>query len=184
MTSDNRQLEALYQALLSAFPTEGELERMLRFGMAVNLPEIASGNLSNQVFAVVRFAEARGLLPTLVESALAASPNNAALRALPDYRTLASGTPVASSPRPAMSGDPVALRNAIQRAYGLEELQLLCADIQERCRARGHDIRLSIDDLGGTTKPVKVLNLIEFLDRRRLLDVLVETVREQRPGSL
>ncbi len=184
MTSDNRQLETLYQALLSAFPTEGELERMLRFGMAVNLPEIASGNLSNQVFAVVRFAEARGLLPTLVESALAASPNNAALRALPDYRTLAPGTPVASSPRPAMSVDPVALRNAIQRAYGLEELQLLCADIQERCLARGHDIRLSIDDLGGTTKPVKVLNLIEFLARRRLLDVLVETVREQRPGSL
>jgi len=184
MASDNRQLEALYKALLSAFPTEGELDRMLRFGMAVNLPEIASGNLSNQVFAVVRFAEARGLIPALVESALAASPNNAALRALPDYRTPATGTPAASSPRPAVSVDPVALRNVIQRAYGLEELQLLCADVQARCQARGHDVRLSIDDIGGTTKPVRVLNLIEFLDRRRLLDVLVETVREQRPGSL
>ena len=30
----------------------------------------------------------------------------------------------------------------------------------------------------------KILSLIEFLDRRRVLEFLVERVREQRPGSV
>ena len=186
MAYDSRQLEALYRALLSAFPSEEALERMLRFGMSLNRAEIASGNLSDQVFAIIRFAEARGLLATLLQASLAANPNNVDLRALPaaDFET--PRTPAVGSTEPASAAkvDKVALRRTIQDAYALEELQLLCADVEERCKRLGHDVRLSLDDVGGATKPVKVLNLIEFLDRRRLLDVLVQTVRDQRPGSV
>jgi hypothetical protein len=73
---------ALYRALLSAFPQEGELERMLDLGMGIRLAEIASGNLSNRVHAVVTFAEARGLTSALVRAALTANPENPELRAL------------------------------------------------------------------------------------------------------
>ncbi len=186
MADDSRQLEALYRALLSAFPTEEALEKMLRFGMGVNLAEIASGNLSDQVFAVIRFAEAQGLLATLLQSSLAASPNNASLLALSELRfdSTSARTVALTEPGSVSKVDKVALRNAIQQAYALEELQLLCADLQERCKTLGHDVGVSLDDIGGTTKPVKILNLIEFLDRRRLLGVLVQAVREQRPGRL
>jgi len=188
MTYDRRDVEALYRGLLSAFPNEGALERMLRFGMGLNLAEIATGNLSNQVFAVVRFAEANGRLDQLRQAALAANPGNADLSALPELRTHAPATEGATSADrrtgAAATVDKRALRQAIQEFYTLEELQLLCADLEEHLKARGHDINLSLDDIGGATKPVKVLNLIEFLDRRRVLDVLVDAVRDQRPGSL
>src|SRR5688500_4233001 len=79
---DGRHVETLHRTLLSAFPTQRALEQMLRFGMDLNLAEIASGNLSDQVFDVIRYAEARGVVPRLVESALAANPTNPDLRAL------------------------------------------------------------------------------------------------------
>ena len=154
-------------------------------------PEQAKGKTVDKrayiwAFGVIRFAEAQGLLATLLQSSLAANPNNADLRALREFRfeTTSTRTVGFTEPGSVARVDKVALRHAIQHAYALEELQLLCADVQERCKTLGHDVRLSLDDISGTTKPTKVLNVIEFLDRRRLLDVLVQTVREQRPGSL
>src|SRR5262245_35071168 len=82
MTLDGSRVETLHRALLSAFPTQRGLEQMVRFGMNLNLAEVASGNLSDQVFDVLRYAEARGVVPQLVESALAANPTNPDLRAL------------------------------------------------------------------------------------------------------
>jgi hypothetical protein len=82
MTLDGRQVETLHRALLSAFPTERALQQMVRFGMDLNLAEVASGNLADQVFDVLRYAEARGAVPQLIESALAANPTNPDLRAL------------------------------------------------------------------------------------------------------
>ena len=179
--------QALYRALLSAFPSTGELARMLQFGMQLNLAEIASGNLSEQTFAVVRFAEARGLVDQLLNSAVAANPDNAELRAYVDRRAHAQAAPtatVAPAPDVATKINKVALRKAIQDAFTLEELEILCADLQDSLADRGHEIRVSLDDLAGATKPAKILSLIEFLDRRRVLEFLVERVREQRPGSV
>jgi hypothetical protein len=187
MTQDARDLQSLYRALLAAFPDPGALERMLRFGMDVNLAEIASGNLGNQVYAVIKFAEAQGRVDQLLQAALAAVPGNADLRAVADRRAPAAEGPAAApaaAPLAVADVDKITLRAAIQDAYTLEELQLLCADLQARLLAGGHAVRLSLDDLAGSTKPVKILNLIEFLDRRRLLGVLVDTVRAQRPGAV
>jgi hypothetical protein len=179
--------QAFYRALLSAFPSEGELKRMLQFGMQLNLAEIASGNLSEQTFAVVRFAESRGLVDQLLNAAVAANPDNAELRAYVDRRAHAQVAPpatVAPAPQVPTKINKVALRKAMQDAYSLEELELLCADLRDILAAHGHDIRLSLDDLAGASKPAKILSLIEFLDRRRVLEFLAERVREQRPGSV
>jgi hypothetical protein len=194
-------VQALHRALLSAFPSAGELELMLRTRMNVKLAEIASGNLSDQTLSVIRFAESRGLLNRLLESALAAKPGNPELRAVAAAQPAMTGTertePFALEGRASRAAltetgaspvpppiDKRRLRNIIQESYSTGELELLCADLQEQLRARGHDVRLSLADIGGATKPVQVLNLIEFLDRRRALDVLIQTVGEQRPGRL
>ena len=178
--SRDDETEALHRALLAAFPSQGALEQMLRFGMGWRLAEIASGNLSDQVFAILKFAEARGLVSRLVEAARAANPDN------PGLRAVATGAADAVARQPSESRvqvDKRALRHAILEAYSLEELELLCADLEQQLNARGHGIRLSLEELGGSSKPAKVLNLIEFLDRRHLLNTLVETVRQQRPGQ-
>jgi hypothetical protein len=86
---EDRASEALYRAFLSAFQTEGALERMLRFGMRLNLAELATGNLADQVFAVVKFAEARGLVDRLLQAGIQANPGNADLRALAETRSVA-----------------------------------------------------------------------------------------------
>ncbi len=179
--------QALYRALLSAFPSEEALARMLWLHMNVKLAEIASGNLSDLALGVVRFAESRGRLDELLRAALTANPANPELRAL----TQAPATPqseaadlAANHIAATVAPDKSALRRAIQDTYSVEELELLCADVQERLTVRGHQVRVSRDDVGGATKPAIVLNLVEFLDRRRLLPVLIEIVREQRPGRL
>jgi hypothetical protein len=179
--SRDNETEALHRALLAAFPSQGALEQMLRFGMGWRLAEIASGNLSDQVFAILKFAEARGLVSRLVEAARAANPDNPALRAV--ATRAADAVARQPSESPVVQVDKRALRHAILEAYSLEELELLCADLEEQLNARGHGIRLSLEELGGSSKPAKVLNLIEFLDRRHLLNTLVETVRQQRPGQ-
>lgn len=181
--SRDDETEALHRALLAAFPSQGALEQMLRFGMGWRLAEIAAGNLSDQVFAILKFAEARGLVSRLVEAASAANPDNPELRAVATRAANAVARQPSESPVRVVQVDKRALRHTILDAYSLEELELLCADLEEQLNARGHGIRLSLEELGGSSKPAKVLNLIEFLDRRQLLNTLVETVRQQRPGQ-
>ena len=81
---------ALYRALLSAFPKPGELEQMLYLGMGINLAEIASGDLSNQVYGVIRYTEARGRVPELLKAARSANPENPDLQALADSGSFAT----------------------------------------------------------------------------------------------
>jgi len=187
MSQDGPELEALHRALLSAFPNGGALERMLMFGMGLNLAEIGSGNLSDQVFDVIRFVKARGLLDQLIQSALTANPGHPGLRAVADHRAQHPEKQETAAPNPSatlVKVDKLALRKAMQASFTAEELEVLCADLQQNLNARGHDVHVSLDEVGGATKTAKLLNLIEFLDRRRLLDFLVQAVREQRPGSV
>jgi hypothetical protein len=88
-TSEPNPNAALYHALLTAFPTPSELDQMLDHYMKIKLAEIASGNLSEQVFAVIRYAEARGWVARLLKAALAANPDNPDLRALAESGVIA-----------------------------------------------------------------------------------------------
>jgi hypothetical protein len=181
----SREDAVLYRALLSAFPDQGSLERMLRLGMDLSLDEISAGNLSDRVFAVIRFAEAQGRLDELVRVAREDNPGNPELRAAAAARAARSEPHVTVPASPARVAMPVgkrALRAALEQHYSLEELQLLCADLQEDLGSAGTEVRLTMDDLAGGTKAAKVLSLVEYLDRRGKLGHLVEAIRLQRPG--
>jgi hypothetical protein len=180
----SREDGLLYRALLAAFPDQESLERMLRFGMDLSLDEISAGNLSDRVFAVIRYAEAHGRLDELVRVAREDNPGNPELRAAAAAREAQSGRS-GGGPAAARDTAPVgkrALRAALEEHYSLEELQLLCADLQEELRSAGLEVRLTLDDLAGATKAAKVLSLVEYLDRRGKIGHLVGAIRLQRPG--
>lgn len=80
--------------------------------------------------------------------------------------------------------DGRALREVIVQAFSVEELQILCDDIQHEIKNLGIELEIDLDIIGGNTKPTKVLNLIKYLERRGYYDILVETVRRTRPGII
>ncbi len=80
---DGRQIKPLQEALLSAFPTSGSLERMVRTELGENLAVIAGGaNLAEIIFHLIVWAEAQGRLDELVRGAATANPGNPALQRL------------------------------------------------------------------------------------------------------
>jgi hypothetical protein len=81
MKLTGRQFEALQQALLSAFPTHQELQQMLFYGMSVNLDTIATGNLNDVVFSLIKWANAQGRLEELLEAAVQRNSGNPELLA-------------------------------------------------------------------------------------------------------
>lgn len=80
--------------------------------------------------------------------------------------------------------DARALREAIVAAFSLEELDVLCADVQQALAADGVDLPLDLELVGGLGKRGKVLNLIRYLERRGYLAYLVAAVRRERPGII
>ncbi len=74
------------------------------------------------------------------------------------------------------------LREAIVSAYSIEDLELLCADLEQDLMDKNNPLRVSLDIIGGSTLPAKVLNLIDYMDRRGHLGVLANRVRKERPN--
>jgi hypothetical protein len=74
------------------------------------------------------------------------------------------------------------LRAAMFGAFDKEELDTLCADVEQNLADDGIKLQVSLDAVG---KDVglenKVLQLIEYLDRRSCLPYLVSEVRQVRP---
>jgi hypothetical protein len=182
------QRRQLHDALLSAFPAEGALSRMLSFQLNQNLTAITGGRgLSQQVLDLIVWAESQGRIDELVAGARATVPGNAELRAVADAMTGAAA-PSPSAPSTAAAPAPVvntaALRNALTRAFNTEELQTLCADLEQELANRGVALAVSLEMVGGTTKPMQVLNLVGYVQRRGHLDVLIEVARATRPGLI
>jgi len=74
------------------------------------------------------------------------------------------------------------LREFILQYFSLEDLKILCADIQEALVKDQINLLVSMDMVGGESLPTRVLNLIEYLHRRGRLNYLIESVRKSRPG--
>lgn len=73
----NDQKLQLRDALLSAFPTRSDLERMVYYGLHENLSAIAAeSNLQQTVFELIRWSDARGRLNELVTEALKQNSQN------------------------------------------------------------------------------------------------------------
>jgi hypothetical protein len=75
--------EDLLEALIDAYPNEGELSRLVKFGLGERLAAIVSrGNLRSQANELIEWAAARGKLDTLFREAIERNPENPKLRKL------------------------------------------------------------------------------------------------------
>ncbi|MGE0449581.1 MAG: effector-associated domain EAD1-containing protein [Vicinamibacterales bacterium] len=202
MALNGRQLEQIHDAFLSAFPSARALERMLLFGMDVRLSSVAAeGTLSDMVFQVLKWAEAQGRTPDLLAAAVKDNGGNALLVQVAGELSsvIADGSrgtdrrpqlgEQLAGPGPVETRQPEAvdrgrLRAAIERAFSSAELAILCADVQEALNARGVEMPLSLDTIGGATKSIQVLNLVTYMERRGLLHALATAVEAARPGLL
>lgn len=85
--------------------------------------------------------------------------------------------------------DQRVLRMAMVNFFSLEEIEAICADVEHALeaagiRVMGRPIPVSLEMVGGSSKQGKVLNLIQYLDRRGYLGYLVSVVRMHKPGII
>jgi hypothetical protein len=78
--------------------------------------------------------------------------------------------------------DKRALREALVEKFALEDLDVLCADLEQDLAADGIALRVNLELVGGSGKAGKALNLISYLDHRGYLGYLVQAARRARPG--
>ncbi len=97
------QFEALVKALLAAFPSGPSLSRLARFKLDLNLAAVATGNLHDQAFALVEWAEAKGRLRDLIVGARQENPGNPTLAVFATSVGVAVDVPAVAPTAPADS---------------------------------------------------------------------------------
>ena len=81
MELDVKTRKQFQDVLLSAFPSEADLEQMVSFELDENLNYIATGgNYSEVVFKLIKWAQAQGKVEELLTAARSANPGNPKLR--------------------------------------------------------------------------------------------------------
>src|SRR5690349_3544457 len=119
---DRREMAALIDALLDAFPTSASLQKMVRLELGASLPGITPpGPLEDVVFHLVEWAMAQAQTRALVEGAHRVNPRNTRLRTfVQSYR--ASRAPAGNSgpaAAPAAGVDRAALLTLLLRIPAL-----------------------------------------------------------------
>jgi nucleoside phosphorylase len=74
------------------------------------------------------------------------------------------------------------LRRVLVDFFNMDELKLLCADVEQELRNDGINLRVNLDMIGGDGQEIRCLNLVAYLDRRGYLQYLVSAVCRARPG--
>jgi len=90
----------------------------------------------------------------------------------------------ASAPPPTTSVNKSVLRESIVKHFNLEDLEILCADIEQTMADDGLKLQVDLEIVGGVGKATKVLKLIEYLDRKGFLPYLVNAIRRAHPGII
>ncbi|ARV63238.1 hypothetical protein BZZ01_25840 [Nostocales cyanobacterium HT-58-2] len=83
MQLNGEKLQQLQNALLSAFPNQGELKQFIRFQLDKNLNEIAVSNgatYSDVMFDLITWAESEDKLTKLISAVCSQKPNNPQLK--------------------------------------------------------------------------------------------------------
>jgi hypothetical protein len=173
----------LFDALCKAFPTADDLQRMVSFGLQENLHAIAGGTndkITNLVFKLIQWAEARGRLDELIAAAYADNSTNPHLQSFYHKYAVAeqeSATNIATTPAqtssptaPAPQIDQTSLRKKIMEHFNESELKTLCSDM-------GIDYEI----VPGSGKEDRIRELIDYCRRHGKYDALVAMCREQRP---
>ncbi|MEZ4661075.1 MAG: effector-associated domain EAD1-containing protein [Caldilineaceae bacterium] len=89
---NGKKLIEFFEAMLDAFRSKEDLERMLKFSLDKNLNEITEdGDLRNMIFHLIDWAEAYGKVNELVQAAIQSNPDN------PKLCTWIQNYPAASS---------------------------------------------------------------------------------------
>lgn len=87
--SSNIEAKQLREALISAFPSETDLEVMLQDQMAIQLNLVAGGKTYREiVFNLLKWAKSQGRLPDLVAAAYRSNPRNAELNRIVQSLTI------------------------------------------------------------------------------------------------
>lgn len=73
------------------------------------------------------------------------------------------------------------LGNMMLQAFNEDELAHLTLVISTLLEQRGLGQEISIEQIGGNNVQTKIFNLIAFMNRRNLYNVLVEAIRQMRP---
>jgi hypothetical protein len=84
---------------------------------------------------------------------------------------------IGAPPRKEPAVDQTALRMAMVHGLNLEELGVLCADVQRDLSKDGIEHPVSLETVGGDMEEAKVNRLIEYLDRRSVLGYLIAALR-------
>lgn len=163
-------------------PEDGPEEFSLSSLQAANSPTEPLNNMTEYQQDQVLLSVARRILKIIQMSGGTELP-------LAQSLATQSSPPVAGSlehapATPAKSTDnidQIALRHALVQAFSLEELEILCAEIQTDLEKTGVTIQVSLEIVGGVGKQAKVLNLVQYLNRRGYLSYLVSRVRNSRP---
>ena len=80
--------------------------------------------------------------------------------------------------------DKRALREIMIRYFSSNELELLCADIQQDLADNGIELMASLEMVGGNNLPIQAHNLIRYFENRGYLPYLVQAIRQARPGIM
>ena len=94
-----------------------------------------------------------------------------------------AGRPKLGEPCPQPTMERTDLRDAIVQHFSLEELAVLCDDVQQELEDRGINEPVNLEMVGGSSKTAIVLNLITFLKRRGQLGCLEVVARRTRPDA-
>lgn len=105
-------------------------------------------------------------------AAAAAAFARAVLVSLPSSTALSPQTATSSRQK---------LRAVLRGGFNREELEQLCADIQDDLAASNITERLSLDIVGGNSLDSRSLNLLTYLERRGYLSYLERAVARARP---
>ena len=131
-------------------------------------------------------------LDELIGKAGKANPDHPLMKSFIAAWQEAAAHPQPAAPRPvpapaATTGafDPGALRRALATAFSVDELEQLCAEVEDELRKQRIDEPLSLDIVGASGGlQNKILALVKYLDRRGRLPALVAVVRRMRPGVM
>jgi hypothetical protein len=87
-----------------------------------------------------------------------------------------------ADPISAVGVDKRILRTFLEERFNLDELEVLCLDIEQDLAADGVSLPVNLELVAGETKTNKIIHLMSYLDRRGYLSYLVNAAQRARRG--
>lgn len=172
----SRLTPVFYSALANGLPIDAAVvEARVAVRRFPNSADWAIPALFMRAEDGVLFRQPERKTATQAPSAVSATPASTPVTVDP---TSPLGKLRAIASQPAASVSRPELRRAMAAALSFADLDTLCDDITGRLRGSGMPQAVSVDIVGRGGLELTILNLIQYLDRRGLLQVLLDVLRE------